>query len=497
MSDHADDSYRILVVDDSPTNLKLLLQLLEREKHTVMVATNGQTALRIAAQAIPDAILLDVGMPGMDGYEVCRRLQEDAATVTIPVIFLTGWDRKEDVVAGFEAGGVDYVVKPFREEEVLARVSTHVRLRRLRAALEDRNRELEEEIVRRKALGGQLSMISRREAEHWGLQTFVGQSATMRAIFADIELMQDNPNTSVLITGESGTGKELIARAVHFGSPRKDGPFVPVNCGAIPEQLVESALFGHVRGAFTGADEDRPGCFEMARGGTLFLDEIADMPLELQSKLLRVLEDGEVWPVGATQSRHVDVRVLAATNAELESRISDGDFRQDLYYRLARYRVEAPPLRDRRGDVPLLAEHFLRQLSAEMGREGTPAFTQEAARRLIDYGYPGNVRELKNIIERALIESRGGDVEADHLHFAPAGRSSQPTATTPVPEVPLDLDLAVRQAETRVLERALEITDGNLTKAATLLGTTRNRLYRVSRAKDDRDEEGRTDAEHD
>jgi DNA-binding NtrC family response regulator len=477
------DNFRILVVDDNPTNLKLLLQVLETESHSVMVATSGAAALRIAAQAIPDLILLDVVMPEMDGYEVCRHLQANAATDRIPVIFLTGRDGKEDVMAGFAAGGVDYVVKPFREEEVLARVATHVKLHRLSLALEAKNIELEAEIARRKELGGQLSMISRRDAERWGLHSLIGDSETMRAIFAEVELLQDNPGTSVLITGESGTGKELIARAIHYGCDRRDGPFVPVNCSAIPADLVESALFGHVRGAFTGATDDRLGYFEMARGGTLFLDEIADMPLTLQSKLLRVLEDGEVWPVGATQSRHADVRVLAATNVGLEARMTDGGFRQDLFYRLARYRVVAPPLRDRRDDILLLADHFLRQLSEEMGRDAVAALTEPARQRLAAHDYPGNVRELKNIVERGLIESRGADVDEVHLRFPTAvgdGTASVP-AEAAVLDEPLDLDEAVHQAETRVLQRALARCNGNLTGAARLLGTTRNRLYRVQR----------------
>ena len=307
---------RVLTVDDNPTNLKVLLQMLEAAGNSVLVATNGADALKIAAQALPDLILLDVVMPGMDGYEVCRRLKEDGATESIPVVFLTARDQKEDIIAGFRAGRVDYITKPFQAEEVLARVATHVRLRHLteelrekNAALVAKNSQLERAMTQRRVLKGQLSMISQREAEKWGLPGFIGQSPTMQRIFREIQLMQENPTTSVLITGESGTGKELIARAIHFGGERKEGPFVPVNCAAIPAGLVESALFGHARGAFTGADEDRAGYFEMANGGTLFLDEIADTPLELQSKLLRVLEGGQVWSVGAAEEKQVDVRV--------------------------------------------------------------------------------------------------------------------------------------------------------------------------------------------
>ena len=329
---------RVLLVDDQPANLDVLCDLLESRGYSVLLAPSGPIALKSAARGRPDVILLDVMMPEMDGFEVCRRLKADEDTRHIPVIFITARDLQEDVVAGFRAGGVDYITKPFKEEEVLIRVETHVRLNRLsqelalkNEELSSKNRELEQEIAQRKALKGQLTMISQREAERWGLEGFVGESPTIKQIFEHIHLMQESAATSVLITGESGTGKELIARAIHFGSPRREAPFIPVNCSAIPSELVESVLFGHVRGAFTGANADRAGYFEMADSGTLFLDEIGDMPLELQSKLLRVLEDGEVWRVGGREGKVVDVRVLAATNADLEGRMGDGAFRQDLY----------------------------------------------------------------------------------------------------------------------------------------------------------------------
>ncbi len=483
-ADQVNTTFRVLTVDDNPTNLKLLLQVLEARGHKVMVATEGAAALKIAKQANPDLVLLDVVMPEMDGFEVCRRLKAEPETAAIPVIFLTGRDEKEAVIAGFQAGGVDYVVKPFREEEVLARVTAHIQLRRLHLALEEKNRELESEISMRKSLRGQLSMISRREEERWGLEGLIGDSSTMRKIFAEVELMQENPTTSVLITGESGTGKELIARAIHYGSERRDGPFVPVNCGAIPTDLVESVLFGHRRGAFTGASEDRIGYFEMAHGGTLFLDEIGDMPPALQTKLLRVLEDGEVWPVGATASRHVDVRILAATNVDFQNWIQEGSFRRDLYYRLARYTVETPPLRKRRDDIGLLANHFARLFAEEMGCD-LPDLSAEAVGRLETYDFPGNVRELKNVVERAVIESRGKGIEVHHLNFPVApkgGAADTETRISTEDELPLDLDAAALQAESKVLEKAMAHCDGNLTKAAELLGTSRNRLYRVLRS---------------
>ncbi len=282
--------------------------------------------------------------------------------------------------------------------------------------LAQKNRALEEEAALRKALKGQLSMLSEREAEHWGLEGFVGRSATVQRIFDDIRLLQENPATSVLITGENGTGKELIARAIHYGSEHREGPFIPVNCASIPRELADSLLFGHLKGTFTGAEADRVGYFEMAHEGTLFLDELGEMPVELQPKLLRVLEDGLVWRVGAGGGRKVDVRAVAATNVDLQQRIQEERFRSDLYFRIARFTVTAPPLRDRREDIPLLAQHFLQLAADEMGHD-TPELSPQAVTNLMSYSFPGNVRELMNIIRRALIESRGADVEPRHLHF--------------------------------------------------------------------------------
>ena len=484
---------KLLVVDDTPANLNVLCELLEVEGYNISIALNGPNALEIAREVAPDLILLDVMMPEMDGYEVCRRLQADPRTSDIPVVFVTAKDLTEGVVAGFDAGGVDYITKPFREREVLARVQTHLRLSQLSqelarqneklaekiGELAEKNEQLEREIAQRQKLKGQLSMISEREIERWGLEGFVGRSPTLRKIFDDIRLMQEVA-TSVLITGESGTGKELIARAIHFGNPRQQGPFVPVNCAALPGELVESLFFGHVKGSFTGADADRIGYFEMAHEGTLFLDEIGEMPLELQAKLLRVLEDGQVQRVGEKEGRKVDVRVVVATNLDLHQQIQEGRFRQDLYFRLARFTVTAPPLRQRKEDIPLLAEHFLQLFAKEMGREGQ-GLSEGALELLEEYSFPGNVRELKNIIERGLIESRGSLVEPHHIHLVPQGAAAvgETAAGPPLSELPANLDAAVQQTELWAVKRALDRTSGNIAEAARLLGTNRNRIYRV------------------
>jgi DNA-binding NtrC family response regulator len=291
----------------------------------------------------------------------------------------------------------------------------------------------------------------------------------LRRILDDIGRLQQFGKTSVLITGESGTGKELVARAIHHHSPRAAGPFIPVNCVAVPAELAESLFFGHMKGSFTGATSDRKGYFELADGGTLFLDEIGDMPAALQAKLLRVLEDGEVTPVGSTKSRRVDVRVLSATNADLAAKITAGEFRQDLFYRLARYTVQTPPLRERRDDLPLLARHFLQVFATEMGCE-PPPITPGAMDRLRSHAFPGNIRELKNVMERALILGGGKPVRDEHLQLL------ELTASPTAQDAPEDFDL--ESVEHTLIQRALEQTRGNVAEAARLLNVSRSRIYR-------------------
>jgi DNA-binding NtrC family response regulator len=335
---------KVLLVDDLPANLAVLTATLEPAGYEILAVSDGATALRVAAKARPGLILLDVMMPEMDGLETCRQLKQNEATRDIPVIFVTARGDPHGVLAGFAAGGVDYVVKPFQAEEVAARVATHLKISRLKHELQDKNQALEArtqellaEIGRRRQVETALQVADEKlatltdlEAARWNLAGLIGQSQSVRKIIVDIRRLHQFGNTSVLVTGESGTGKELIARAIHFESPRAKAAFIPVNCVAIPGELAESMLFGHVKGAFTGATADRKGYFELADGGTIFLDEIGDMPVSLQVKLLRVLEDGFVTPVGATEARKVDVRVIAATNANLDARINAGTFRRDL-----------------------------------------------------------------------------------------------------------------------------------------------------------------------
>jgi len=468
---------KILAVDDSPANLDVLIAALEKSAYSVLVATAGERALEIALREKPDLILLDVAMPGMNGFEVCRRLKEGKSIFDIPVVFLTALDEPEQVIAGFGVGAVDYIVKPFRHEEVLARVRTHLEHRFLARALREKNRELiekteklEDEIKQRQALDNRLTMISRREAAHWDVDGIIGQSPTMNKILRDISLLKNANSMSVLIKGESGTGKELVARAIHAGSSRADGPFITVNCATIPNELAESLLFGHRAGAFTGATGDQAGYFEMADGGTLFLDEIGTMPAIVQPKLLRVLEDGYIRPLGAKDDRRVDVRILSATNEP------NSAFREDLYFRLARFTVDVPPLRQRKDDIPLLARHFLAMFAAEMGLP-TPHFAASALDRLRSYDFSGNVRELKNVVERALIESGGDDILAEHLRIFPPSEA-EPVQVTTADGLLETLPFDFAEAETLLVQRAIKHTDGNIAAAARLLGIDRNKVYR-------------------
>ncbi|MCH8294261.1 sigma-54-dependent Fis family transcriptional regulator [Candidatus Poribacteria bacterium] len=495
MSDSIDaKNAKILIVDDFPANLNLLGQTLESAGYKVVAVPSGTHALQIAARTEPDLILLDVMMPEMDGFETCRRLKANPSTAEIPVIFITAKDEIESLIEGFEVGGVDYITKPFNEKEVWVRVQNHLEVHRLTQALLRKNKELQEEITQRKqaelardeaedarqTANAQLSILSQREAERWGIQGFIGNSKTIERILDDVRQLQTFGTTSVLILGESGTGKELIARAIHFGGSRAEGAFIPLNCSAIPHELAESTLFGHLKGAFTGATTDRKGYFELANGGTLFLDEIGDMPLELQAKLLRVLEDGTFTPVGGTQEQQADVRVVAATNADLHAKIASGAFREDLYYRLARFPVQVPPLRERKEDIPLLANHFLEMLAQEMRIE-SPALTPEAVRVLEAYPFPGNVRELKNQIEHALIKSRGKAIQPEHLHFIepPTTDADSPieAMVEAIPPGHLPYREVLDRFERQYIEKALSVCNGNRSQTAKMLGIDRRILY--------------------
>ena len=477
---------QILIVDDAPANIRLLRNALESQEYRIIAARDGKRALQIAGELRPDLLLLDIMMPGMDGYEVCRRLKQDPATADIPVIFVTIREEKDFLVKAFGVGCVDYVTKPFEKEEVLLRVETHLKMSRLTQTLARQNSELvsanevlRQEVARREQAEDalqradeQLSLLSEHEAQRWGIEGFIGKSSTIADVLTSVRRLQTTDSTSVLITGESGTGKELIARAIHFGGPRTSGPFIPVNCSTIPHELAESLLFGHVTGAFTGA-RSRKGYFELADGGTLFLDEVGDMPLELQPKFLRVLDRSGILPVGGTQERVVDVRIVAATNQDLRARMEQGSFREDLYFRLARAIVRVPPLRERPEDIPLLAEHFLSLFAAEMNipKHGPLTLSEDVAAILKAYPFPGNVRELKNTVERALIQSGGARIEPRHLDLF---FLSQTIPTTPTPVVFASRE----QQRSLAIKQALTVAQGDTARAAQILGTSPVAVYR-------------------
>jgi formate hydrogenlyase transcriptional activator len=413
----------VLIVDDEPLNVNLLEQELTEAGYLTVSAKSGEEAIGIAPKKQPDLILLDVMMAGIDGYETCKRLKALESTRGVPVIFLTALIDTSEKVRAFAAGAVDYVTKPFQTEELLARVGTHVALRR----------EIEAHRKSRAAI--RLLVEDMRD-------TIVGDTPSVHRLLEQIAQVAPTDST-VLIQGETGTGKELVARAIHEGSRRSERALVKVNCAALPRELVESELFGHEKGAFTGALQQRRGRFELADGGTLFLDEIGELPLEAQAKLLRALQEREFERVGGTHTLRADVRVIAATNRDLQAGVASGAFRSDLYYRLNVFPIVVPALRERRGDIPRLVQHFALKASRKLGRpvDGvTPQFVEQA----IEYNWPGNIRELENLVERSLIMGGGADV------FLPGPQQSEAISSIG--------DLTIEQLERSHIRRVLEKT---------------------------------------
>jgi DNA-binding NtrC family response regulator len=414
----------ILLVDDMPNNISVLFETLTRFDYKVLVARDGKSAIEQARLAQPDLILLDVMMPGMDGFETCRRLKQIDSLRPIPVLFMTALSETIDKVNGFNMGAVDYITKPFQLQEVISRINTHLELRKLQRELEEANTQLENRVAERteslaKALTEVEQLKNRLQAENTYLREeirqtsnfdeIVSQSKAFGRVLRQVEQVAPT-NTTVLILGESGTGKELLARAVHNRSGRKNRPLVKINCAALPATLIESELFGHEKGAFTGATTQKFGRFELADGGTIFLDEIGEMPVELQPKLLRVLQEGEFERVGGSKTLKVNVRVIAATNRDLEKEVSEGRFREDLYYRLNVFPIMSLPLRERKDDIPLLVRHFCTKHGPGVGKT-IETIPQDVMDTLMDYNWPGNIRELENVIQRALILSPSRKLE--------------------------------------------------------------------------------------
>ena len=451
---------RLLVVDDEEGMRHMLSLTLEKKGFSVAEAENGQAALERLEAGDIDIILSDVRMPQMGGIE----LLEEVVSRKLPVItiMMSSFVELETAIEALKLGAADYVSKPFKADEVLLKI----RMAQERARLEEEKKRLTAENERLR--GGQ---VETPLPEH-----IVGKNPKLAAVFAAIKKVADYKST-VLLLGESGTGKELFAQSLHRESKRCDGPFVPINCGAIPETLLESELFGHVKGAFTDASRDKQGLIAEANGGTLFLDEIGELPPSLQVKLLRFLQEDEIRPVGGTKDVLVDVRVVAATARDLAGMVEEGSFREDLFYRLNVVQMQIPPLRKRKDDIPLLVDHFVKKYQARLGREETTV-SRDAMRALVDHAWPGNVRELENTIERAMVLADGNTIEPDNLPDR-VGKKEAPVELGFLGEE-LSIKKASRAVERELIRRSLEKTEGNRTRAAELLEIShRALLYKI------------------
>jgi two-component system, NtrC family, response regulator AtoC len=436
---------RILVVDDDPASRELLRKVLATEGHQVVQAGDGREALAELQRQPADLVVSDIRMPDLDGVQLLERMREVAPDV--PVILVTAFGDVEGAVEAIRRGAFDYLAKPYDVDGI----RLLVRRALAQSALVVENRELRRQV-----------------RDKYRLEGIVGRSEAMLQVFKTAARVAGSDAT-VLIEGESGTGKELVARAIHASSTRAAHPFVAVDCGAIAEGVLESELFGHARGAFTGAQTSRRGLFEEASHGTLFLDEMGDVGPALQARLLRALQEGEIRRVGANEPVQVDVRVLAATNKDLARLVKEGKFREDLFYRVNVVTIRLPPLRERREDVPLLAEHF----AAKHGRDEGAAVTPEARELLLAYDWPGNVRELENVIARALALNRSGLVVPEDL---PERLRGLPPA---VPPPGSSERLTLAEVERRYAAQILAETGGNKTRAAEVLGIDRKTLYRI------------------
>ncbi len=453
------DEYVVLVVEDDPDIRRILQLFLAERDFTIKTADSAEAAMRLLTEAPVDLVLSDVRMPGMSGIELLHHIKERDPDVQL--VLMTAYSSVKDAVAAIQAGAADYLEKPvdFRRLE-----------RILDVVLERRRLTRENKLLQQRLCGG---------VEFQGM---VASNQEMLEIFDFVERLARYPTTA-LITGESGTGKELVARALHDLSPVRERPFIICNCTALAPTLLESELFGHVRGAFTGADRDRKGLFEAAHGGTIFLDEIGELPLPMQSKLLRVIENREIKRVGSPEPIRVDIRIIAATNRDLRTMVDRSEFREDLFYRLNVGSVTLPPLRHRPDDIELLSRHFLSRLSQRLGKRATQISgpVLDAFRR---HSWPGNIRELLNIIERALIVAQGDTILPEHLprHFLNAVEPR--SVEEPAPQnghLPLRVpafDLSIESAERDQIRKALEAAGGKRMEAARLLGLSRRTLYR-------------------
>jgi len=447
--------YHILVVDDEESMREFLSIMLHREGYRVDAVQDGSQAVERLKQKTYDLVITDIQMPRLDGFGVLAHVLERSPETV--VIMITAFSTTEQAVEAMKLGAYDYITKPFRNDEIRLIVKNALERKELR----HENLQLKKELGQRYAFGN-----------------LIGKSKSMREVYELVEKVADS-RVNVLITGESGTGKEMVARAIHYNSERGDQPFVPINCGAIPENLLESELFGHEKGSFTGAIQRKEGLFEVADGGTLFLDEIGELPAMMQVKLLRVLQDREIRRVGGTKNQQVDVRIVAATNKDLESEVAEGNFREDLFYRLNVIRIDLPPLRRRREDIPLLIEHFFEKYSPSEKVD----IAEDAMRTLLDYQWPGNIRELENVVERCTVLSQGRGLTSDCLppQMLRTGTVGS-GGLLELPENGLDLDDYLAGIEKDILLKALDRTGGVRKKAAELLNISfRSIRYRLAK----------------
>jgi DNA-binding NtrC family response regulator len=440
---------RILVVEDEEKLRRVIELQLVTSGFDVEKAASAEEGLKVVDRA--DLVLTDLKLPKMDGLEFLTVIRRQNANV--PVVMMTAFGSVETAVGAMKAGATDFLLKPFSLDHLMQVVHKALEVR----ALRDENRKLKEELGRR-----------------YEYDNIVGRSEPMQEIFATIERVAPTRAT-VLLAGESGVGKDLIARAIHFHSPRRDRPLVKINCTAIPENLMESELFGYEKGAFTGANTSKPGKFEQADTGTVFLDEIGDVPASIQVKLLRILQEREFERLGSNVTRHIDVRVVAATNQDLRAALEQGTFREDLYYRLNVVPMNIPPLRERKVDIPFLANHFVQKLSPDTGGR-VESITDSALDKLMQYHWPGNVRELENVIERSLVMCTGTQLDAGDIRLESAPRPRAQNENSFLPE-----GMTLDEYEQELIREALRRADGNKSQAARMLGLTRNALrYRLT-----------------
>ncbi|MCM2353854.1 MAG: sigma-54 dependent transcriptional regulator [Pseudobdellovibrio sp.] len=451
---------RILVVDDEESIREFLEIMLKKEGYEVTTAEDGAKARDILTKKSFDMIISDMQMPNLTGIELLRHVRESYPDIVFMII--TAFGTTETAVEAMKLGAYDYLTKPFKIDEVRLNIAN---------ALRSKNLETEVRVLKKELV------------KEYSFQNMVGNSDAMHSVFNLIQRVSQAP-TNVLITGESGTGKEVIAKAIHYNGPLKDKPFVTVNCGAIPENLMESEMFGHKKGSFTGAIADKAGLFEVADGGTLFLDEVGELPASIQVKLLRAIQERIIRRVGATDDMKVEVRIIAATNRNLEEMVSKNTFRQDLFYRLNVINIKSPPLRDRSEDIPLLANHFLRKYNDKLSKQ-IQSISVEAMDILKKYNYPGNVRELENMIERTVALEAGSTILPESLPpmvNTPSGRKMASSNEIEIGDEGLDLDKVIGQIEKELLIKAIHASNGVKKKAAKLLKISfRSMRYRVEK----------------